>query len=69
MAKALLGHEPFNYHSSDPIVLSKPIDNLKSTAREEPHGDGVMWDDLNLRRKVVEQDMDVGCPRYTRYPG
>lgn len=67
VAKDLLGHERFNHYSSDPTVLSKAMDNLKSSAREEPRGDGVMWDDLNLRRKVVELDMDVDCLRYTRY--
>lgn len=67
VAKALLGHERFNHYSSDPIVLSKAIENLKSTAREAADGEGVIWDKPNLRRKVVEMDMDVDCLRYTRF--
>ncbi|MCZ6841448.1 MAG: acyl-CoA dehydrogenase family protein, partial [SAR324 cluster bacterium] len=67
VAKALLGHERFNYFSSDPLVLGKAIDNLKSTARQAPRGDGAMWDSISIRRQVATMEMDVDCLRYTRY--
>ena len=67
LAKGLLGHERFSHPTSDPMIIGRALDNVKSAARELAAGEGVVWDDAVLRRRVAAFDMDVDCLRYTRY--
>ena len=67
VAKALLGHERFMHPTSDPYRIAQAVDNLKASAREQPAGNGVVWDDARLRKKVVSMEMDIDCMRYTRF--
>ena len=67
VAKALLGHERFTHPTANPLLHMNAIENLKSDARRIEDGDGVVWDNPVLRRKVAALEMDVDCLKYTRY--
>ncbi|MBI3992429.1 MAG: acyl-CoA dehydrogenase family protein [Candidatus Lambdaproteobacteria bacterium] len=67
LAKSLLSHERFSHPTSDPLVIGRALDNLKGSARALAAGEGMVWDDPVLRRRVTQLDMDVDCLRYTRY--
>ena len=67
VAKALLGHERFTHPTANPLLHLNAIENLKSDARRIEEGDGVVWDNPVLRRKIAALEMDVDCLRYTRY--
>lgn len=67
VAKALLGHERFTHPTATPHLHHNAIENIKHDARHTETPDGVVWDDLILRRKIAQLEMDVDCLRYTRY--
>ncbi|MCZ6533538.1 MAG: acyl-CoA dehydrogenase family protein [SAR324 cluster bacterium] len=67
VSNILLGHERFSHPACNPMYHEYAIRELKQMAREEPRGGGVAWDDLRLRRRVVELEMDTDCLRYLRY--
>ena len=67
LAKSLLSHERFSHPTSDPLVIGRALDNLKASARQVAAGEGLVWDEPVLRRRVTQLDMDVDCLRYTRY--
>jgi len=67
VAKALLVHERFNIPVANPLILRRALDNVKATARETPLGDGVLWDDVELRRTVAEKEMAIDAMLATRY--
>jgi alkylation response protein AidB-like acyl-CoA dehydrogenase len=67
VAKALLGHERFTHPTANPHLHHNALENLKRQAREIAAGEGVLWDDILLRRRVAQLEMDVDCMRYTRY--
>ena len=67
VAKALLGHERFTHPTANPLIHATAIDNIKGDARHTEEGEGVVWDNPVLRRKVAALEMDVDCMRYTRY--
>ena len=67
VAKALLGHERFTHPTANPHLHLNAIENMKSDARRIEEGDGVVWDNPAVRRKVAALEMDVDCLKYTRY--
>ena len=67
VAKALLGHERFTHPTANPHLHLNAIENLKADARRIEDGDGVVWDNPVLRRRVAALEMDVDCLKYTRY--
>jgi alkylation response protein AidB-like acyl-CoA dehydrogenase len=67
VAKALLGHERFTHPTANPHLHLNAIENIKSDARRIEEGDGVVWDNPVIRRKIAALEMDVDCLKYTRY--
>jgi alkylation response protein AidB-like acyl-CoA dehydrogenase len=67
VAKALLGHERFTHPTGNPTLHLNALENLKADARQIEEGDGAVWDNPVLRRKVAALEMDVDCLKYTRY--
>ncbi len=67
VAKALLGHERFLHPTSNPLLIRNALNNLKTVARETPVGNGVAWDNPDLRRRVAVLEMDCDGLLYTRY--
>ncbi|MBI4084095.1 MAG: acyl-CoA dehydrogenase family protein [Candidatus Lambdaproteobacteria bacterium] len=67
VAKALLVHERLNHIAANPQVLGEAIQNLKSAARSTAQNGGMLWDDPDLRRRVVQLEMDADSLRATRY--
>ncbi|MBI4084096.1 MAG: acyl-CoA dehydrogenase family protein [Candidatus Lambdaproteobacteria bacterium] len=67
VANILLGHERFSHPAGNPQFHEWALGQLKKTARELPAGEGTVWDDPGLRRKIVQLEMDVDCLRYIRY--
>jgi hypothetical protein len=67
VAKALLGHERFTHPTANAHLHLNAIENLKADARRIEDGDGVVWDNPVIRRKVAALEMDVDCLKYTRY--
>ena len=67
VAKALLGHERFTHPTANPHLIRHAIERLRTMARETPRGNGVVWDDPSLRRRVAALEMDVDGLLYTRY--
>jgi alkylation response protein AidB-like acyl-CoA dehydrogenase len=67
VAKALLGHERFLHPTSNPLLIRNAINNVKSLARELPAGNGVAWDNPELRRRVAALEMDCDGLLHTRY--
>ena len=67
VSNILLGHERFSHPACNPMYHEYAINELKQLAREAPSGNGVVWDDPRVRRRVVELEMDTDCLRYLRY--
>jgi alkylation response protein AidB-like acyl-CoA dehydrogenase len=67
VAKALLGHERFTHPTANAHIHLKAIENLKSQARRIEEGEGTVWDNPVVRRKVAALEMDADCMLYTRY--
>ena len=67
VAKSLLVHERLGSAGANPLMLERALDNLKQAARTTPQGDGVVWDDAELRERVAAMEMANDCMRYTRY--
>ena len=67
VAKALLGHERFTHPTANPLLIRKALDNLKSRARVTPEGNGVVWDNSGLRRRVAALEIDIESMLHTRY--
>ena len=67
VAKALLGHERFTHPTANPHLIRGAVNDIKTMARNTPDGDGVMWDRVDLRRRVAALEMDVDGFLYTRY--
>ncbi|MCH8881994.1 MAG: acyl-CoA dehydrogenase family protein [SAR324 cluster bacterium] len=66
VAKALLGHERFGHPTADPFVMFRAIEDVKKAARGAPQGEGTVWDDPALRRRVAALEMDAADLQATR---
>ncbi|MEE8434978.1 MAG: acyl-CoA dehydrogenase family protein, partial [bacterium] len=67
VAKALLGHERFTHPTANPLLIRHALDNLKSSARNTPDGNGVLWDNPGLRGRVAALEIDIESLLHTRY--
>jgi alkylation response protein AidB-like acyl-CoA dehydrogenase len=66
VAKALLGHERFGHPTADPFVMYRAIDNVRKAAQGTPSGNGTVWDDPRIKRRVVQLEMDAHALEATR---
>ena len=66
VAKALLGHERFGHPTADPFIMFRAIENVKNSAQETRVGDGSVWDDPRIKRRVVQLEMDAHALQATR---
>ena len=67
VSNILLGYERFSHPAGNPQYHEAAMAQLKRDARELPRGNGTVWDDKGLQRKVAQLEMEIDCLRAIRY--